>query len=500
VASACEVLKGLPDGSVIEFDTVYDNPDRLKEKTPIGLHRYKGAVKRGNFAIDEYFPPAPVDRLNAALALSAQVEKESEIDAGDEESATAILAYLKKHPFFSDNPAVKKGATSIAMKAPEPAMLNFVAAEVFARKFKDAYPLFSFQDDDDEEEEEIEEEKPAGPPIGELILKGADGRTFHASDAAKMPEAVAARMAEYEKELLPLGFKFVADIVVKPLQNILLRGYAQDGGSVWGAVMLYMNGGGMPEFVMSFPKHATLSVTRNITAADELYRNAFKKSRQKASLKEMFAEMEQRSAFLAQHFGKPAAVTATAKGLAEDVEASFKRQKTEAPAPGHELLLRGDDGRRHFSADATLIDASAAKVFGDADKAMRELGYKPVGDVVSTFLTSYVVRGYAKPGSDTWFKFQAEASSTPQCAGFWELATLFEKGASLVTTRRAMHKDEPKRKIFRILDDKPPETLLKMHEERKAKLAEKYGKPVPIAGDLKGLAAEVEAAFVRLMG
>jgi hypothetical protein len=67
------------------------------------------------------------------------------------------------------------------------------------------YPLYNFQDEDEgedeEEEEEIEEKKPAGPPIGDLILKGADGRTFHASDATKMPEAVAARIAEYEKEL-----------------------------------------------------------------------------------------------------------------------------------------------------------------------------------------------------------------------------------------------------------------------------------------------------------
>ena len=48
--------------------------------------------------------------------------------------------------FFRDNPAVQRGETSIAMKKPEPLMLNFVAAEVFKFSFKDTWRLLDLDE------------------------------------------------------------------------------------------------------------------------------------------------------------------------------------------------------------------------------------------------------------------------------------------------------------------------------------------------------------------
>jgi hypothetical protein len=70
-----------------------------------------------------------------------------------------------------------------------------------------------------------------------------------------------------------------------------------------------------------------------------------------------------------------------------------------------------------------------------------------------------------------------------------------------VTTRAAMSKDEPKRRIYRILDGKsPPQKLLEAHQKRRAELSNKHGSTLPIHADMKALAAEVEAGFVRIMG
>ena len=512
-----ERMKGLPDGTEVELDTCYNDEREMKKPVPIGLHRYKGTVRNGVLHVTECFPPVEASTLKDVLALSAQVENEKEIDCGDEAVADAVLKVLKKHLFFSDNPAVKKGSTGITLTKSEPLMLNFVATEVFMRKYKAkfaALDLLSDDDDDDDDDDEDDEEmdlaaalgggaakQPNLPPKGEVLLQGADKRVTYLSDATKMVDAVAKRIADIEKEILPLGFKLVADIVVNAMEQAVIRGYAQQGGSAWGALIANVHGGGLFEFVGRFEMDASLTVTRNQMASDELYRNAFKSARTSGSIADMWKEFQRRSAHLATQFGAPVKLKATAKGLAEDVEFSIKRQTADKAASGLELLLKGDDTRRHYSYDARRIDATAPAAFDRADKEMAELGYKPVGDVVSTFFSKLANRGYAKPGGNTWVLFRAEACSQPKVSGYWELSTVFEKGAQLETTRAAMSKDEPKRKIFRILDANPdPAVLLKKHEKRIPELEKKYGTAMPVNADMKSLAAAIEASFVRLMG
>lgn len=105
-----------------------------------------------------------------------------------------------------------------------------------------------------------------------------------------------------------------------------------------------------------------------------------------------------------------------------------------------------------------------------------------------------------KKGGDTWAKFVFEACTSSTCSGNWEFVTTYENGV-LVTTRAAMSKDEPKRKIYRILDPKsPPRALLAKHEKRKADLVAKCGVPIPVKADLHSLAAEYEASIRRLIG
>jgi hypothetical protein len=510
VAAITSLLKSLPDGAVVDLDTAWASPEHLKKEKPIALHRYRGTVKDATISLEEAFPCSDAAKLRDALALSAQVEAESTIDAGDAETAVAVLGYLKKNLFFSDNPAVASGSTGIAMEKPEPLMLNFVAAGVFKRRFKIDFPLMDLESDDDDEDA-AETNSAASqiaaaakvplPPKGEVLLNGAGGRVLYASDAVQMSEAVKTKIAAIEKDVLPLGFRFVADIVCKPLDQIVVRAYAQRDGTIRAALLLGIHGNGTFEFITKFGDGATLTVTTNMMARDELFRHAFKSPRPGAAVTDLWKESQRRSAWLSKIHGGALKVTQTAKGLAEDVEMSIVRQESKTPAKVCELVLTSDEGRSYYSFDGATLDSSASEVIGSADRTMKDLGFAPVGDIVSSaYVSSSVHRGYAKKGGDTWAKFIFEACSSAACVGSWEFVTKFQNGV-LVTTRAAISKDEPKRKIYRILDPKsPPRDLLAKHEKRKVQLAPKCGAPVPVVADLHGLAAECEAAIRRFIG
>jgi predicted DNA-binding WGR domain protein len=507
VADVASRLNGLPDDSIVEIDTAWVSTEHLKKEKPIALQRYRGIVRNGKFAIEEAFPCSDAATLNGALALAAQIEAESVIDAGDEQTASAVLAYLKKHAFFSSNPAVASGSTGIAMKDPEPAMLNFVAADVFKRRFKQEFPLMDLERDDEDEQKDNEIEKRLAavgaklPPKGEPLLTGANGRVFHSSDAMQVSEAVRARITAVEKDIAPLGFRFVADVVCSALETVVVRAYAQNAGTVWAALLLGPHGNGTVEFITKFEKGATLTVTTNMMSRDELFRHAFKSPRPGMAVSELWKESERRVAWFSKIHGTPLKLTLTAKGLAEDVEESIRRQEAKVPAKTCELLFTDvEEGRSYYSFDGKTLDAAASQFIDAADRVMKDLGYTPVGDVVGSYLSSSVQRGYVKKGGDTWAKFVFEACSSSTCSGHWEFVTTYEKGV-LVTTRAALSKDEPKRKIYRILDpNSPPRELLVKHEKRKAQLVAKCGTTVPVKADLHSLAAECEASIRRLIG
>jgi hypothetical protein len=284
------------------------------------------------------------------------------------------------------------------------------------------------------------------------------------------------------------------------MDQLIVRAYAQHDGTTWAALVTGANGSGTVEFITEFERGATLTVTTNMMSRDELFRHAFKSPRPNTAVPELWKEFQRRSAWLSKIHGAALKVTQTAKGLAEDVEKAIRRQEAKTPAKVCEALLSGEDGRKYYTFDGKTLDAAAAELIASADRAMKDLGYAPVGDVVGSYLSSIVQRGYFKKGGDTWAKFLFEACTSSTCNGSWELVTNYEKGV-LVTTRSAMTKDEPKRKIYRILDPKsPPRELLTKHEKRKLQLVAKCGVPVPVKGDLHGLAAECDAAIQRLLG
>jgi predicted DNA-binding WGR domain protein len=332
LAEVSRRLKSLPDGSVVELDAAYTMEQELKKEKPMGLHRYRGTVRAGMLLVDETFPAVPVERLAAALALSAQVESEEAIDAGNAELCRKTLDSLKKHAFFSDNPAVQKGDTSIAMKKPEPVMLNYVAAEVFKFSFKDTWRILDLDEEADDDAEEEAEGADTGrnmPPKaarGEAVLE-VQKRTYYVSDAARLGADAQKRIAEAEKSLLPLGFGFIADLTFTELQYGLIRAYARPGGSVWAALTLGPYGRGSFEFVEFFKDGASLSTTDNFIVRDEIYRDAYKSVRQNHAIAAMWCDHERRSAYLAELHGGVRKLDATPRDSRPTSSSPFRTRK-----------------------------------------------------------------------------------------------------------------------------------------------------------------------------
>jgi hypothetical protein len=233
---------------------------------------------------------------------------------------------------------------------------------------------------------------------------------------------------------------------------------------------------------------------------DELHRDAYETVHAAGDLSALWAHHQRRAQHLAEFHGPPAKVDATPKGLAATVERAFQRQEEARPGAGKTSLLEADD-HTYFAADARIIHPDVPRLVDDADARMRSLGFVHVGDVVGTFLTDCLVRGYARQGGDAWALLQINASTIHPPAASWDFVTRFEKGAVLSSTRGALSKDEPKRKIFRILDaTASPEELLARHDARKGELAKKWGAPVAVTADMKTLAAEVADIVRRFIG
>ena len=142
----------------------------------------------------------------------------------------------------------------------------------------------------------------------------------------------------------------------------------------------------------------------------------------------------------------------------------------------------------HRPLEDHLIEAS--------DRQLRELGYEVVGDLVCSRFPDVIVRGYARPGGDTWRAYLAGFLESA-----FEFVTLFEKNAGLTTTCKSGPPDDPAKGLYRSRHPKLNFRLLKKlhagHEKRKPALAKKLGSALSAPVDLTAFARAVDEAVSR---
>ena len=134
-------LGGISDASVVEFFS-----SRLKTKSALGDHRYRGTVRDGIWRIEASLPRVDAARLTEALALSEALENGRRLVARDEHEAERIQARVTRAlaDYFGGNSLQRTGA-ELALRRRDPALFAHVVARVFWSRYAETWPL---QDED----------------------------------------------------------------------------------------------------------------------------------------------------------------------------------------------------------------------------------------------------------------------------------------------------------------------------------------------------------------
>jgi hypothetical protein len=135
-------LDGVPDGTVIELHSA-----RLRTKSAVGVHRYRGTVRGGIWQIEASFPRVDAASLAEALVLTEALESGRRLSARDEEEAVRIEKRIRSvlADYFGGNSLHRTGP-ELTLRRRDPARFARVAARVFWSRYAGIWPL---QDEDE---------------------------------------------------------------------------------------------------------------------------------------------------------------------------------------------------------------------------------------------------------------------------------------------------------------------------------------------------------------
>jgi hypothetical protein len=134
-------LAGVPDAAIVEVFS-----SRLRTKSALGAHRYRGTVRAGIWRIEASLPRVDATRLAEALALAEALENGRRFVARDENEAERIEARVTRTlvNYFGGNSLQRTGA-ELALRRRDSALFAHVVARVFWSRYAEIWPL---QDED----------------------------------------------------------------------------------------------------------------------------------------------------------------------------------------------------------------------------------------------------------------------------------------------------------------------------------------------------------------
>lgn len=357
---------------------------------------------------------------------------------------------------------------------------------------------------DDEKEDETGNDPSQGPEL----LRGAKDRAYHLARPGALDPKTAVLADSLEREMLALGFTRVCELELAHIPYFTYRAFVSQDRCHWGGFLMAPHGRISVEFVCRFGEWPTLTTSNIAMGRDQLFRDCFHTNRPGMGNPDLWKLHGERAAFLSVHHGPLQPFEPTPETLASHLERASINREAEQPAPGHESLYKGPNAqdpdfarpflRRYFTVEIQAADPRAAAAFAEADAEMAALAFEPIGDVVGTRLSDVLFRGYASKDRRIWAKFMFGTGRADPAPG-WELVSLYSGGAVLLSQRGAMRRDDPKRKIYRILSlDAPIGELHAMHRKRLTELVPKLGEPTVIHPTLATLARELEDAVERM--
>lgn len=164
-------------------------------------------------------------------------------------------------------------------------------------------------------------------PARPILLDGASGRILKADIRAERPRELD-RIDAIDRQLAPLGFRPVGDLVCARFPDVLGRGYARDAGDAWGGLFF-----GLIETSFDFVtqwESAFLMTTINGRGEGDVAKRGIYITRLPRlgfdRLGELFERHTARAASLEAALGKPLRAEASLGAFAEAVDRSIARQ------------------------------------------------------------------------------------------------------------------------------------------------------------------------------
>lgn len=300
-ADVAAVLASLPDGTRVALLSAPAGPmsDGPGDE---GAMITEGELRDGQWLISGVFPSVDAARFGEALALAREAGAGTTLATKDAAEADAIIARAKQefgHQLEDDPPKAKEGAIRFKKGGWE---LLFTAAAAFALRFGQTWPVVttgSFDDDDDEDELTVNE-----PIRGLLIWTAPDGREYFQSMALMISDDVASTAQARERALVARGIGHYGDLFCPAYPGVAVRGYAKDGGTMWGFFHC-----SAPDNVdvqlVTFFEGGLLVTSADATAADRPEAKLYQTGLGGANTRDLLEAHDQRAAELATTLGAP---------------------------------------------------------------------------------------------------------------------------------------------------------------------------------------------------
>ena len=301
---AARALAGLGvDGATLE---VCAAPGRCAREG-LGVLRLRGRVQGRTWRITAAHPPVSAERLRAALALSAEVDRGQELRL--ERGERALLAAWEEEDgvvLLADGNSLQLTERKARLEEARPDQLGILARVLFRSRFADVWPCEAADGDGD---------APSGaaagaggsnrPDAGELLFQGSQAR-YHAL-RGRPPEVYPALEPLLDQAYGPEGYLPLGNFASSVNDEVVIRVYAPQSGTALALVILNGVGDGFHQALSRFADGAWLSTWSlgEGTAADAPEQKLFRQAVEPPSRRGLAKGV---TALLAAHAARSAAL------------------------------------------------------------------------------------------------------------------------------------------------------------------------------------------------
>ncbi|MHC4402852.1 MAG: hypothetical protein ACYTG0_24590, partial [Planctomycetota bacterium] len=344
VPKLVEVLKTLPDGTVLEMVTAGFPGSGSEEKVRSGNQRYRGTLRGGTWQIEATWPAVGQKSLAGALALTRELEEQTTLLAADEEEAAAVLEAAERHPVFH-HAGELPSRDGLRLWA-DGWLQRFLALLVFRRRFRDAWPVEPGEEQDKSDfEEAVELDRQINAPHdGEVLLEGEASRFFPA-DIKRLPTFDEEALDEADEAMGRLGLSPLGNLVCSEARQLVVRGYGAPDSNAYGIHMQTTEADRENEFYTRFEDGSSLTTTTNVMGESYPEQGVFSRIHEECTIAQLHEKHLRGIGRFRERKGTvPCRIESTLIGLARTIDEFLQRRQEALEIEEEEEEDRDDEG------------------------------------------------------------------------------------------------------------------------------------------------------------